>query len=219
MAITYPRELPVIGMSSIRFELRRFMAQNQLAGGATDVIDLAESRWWAEFTTRPMRRRDAQAFAAWFNSLRGGLEDFLGYDMSRCFPIEYASGFAGINRAAGGAFPGTATVTARTGHTLSLSGLPANFQLRAGDLVGLTQTVGGVVQYGLHEIQEDVTGDAGGAATLTVEPAILTNVFTTAAQANFAKPKCRMTIDQNSRSFVVQINLDPFSFSGIQKVI
>jgi hypothetical protein len=213
MAITYPRDLPATKFSTSHFQPVRFDSVNLLEGGATEGFETADPRWRALYVSRPIALDDIGTWESWNESLDGVLKRFLGYDTKRPFPRSYRpNGFTGINRAGGGAFNGTATVTALTASTIALSTLPANFALKVGDVVGLVQSG----KYARYRILEDVTGSAGGVATVTVRPFVLTNIFTTAATANFDKPKCEMIVEPGSWDISPEGIFCRASWSGLQ---
>ncbi len=212
MAITYPRALPATRFARSNFQLQRYNSVNLIEGGATEGFDVADPRWRGLFLSRPVAEPDIGVWEAWGESLDGVMKRFLGYDTKRPFPRSYPNGFAGVNRAGGGAFDGTATVTALTASTIGLSGLPANMPLKVGDVVSLVQSA----KYGRFRILEDVTGSAGGVATVTVRPFVLTNIFTTAAQANFDKPKAEMIVEPGSWDISPEGIFYRVSWSGLQ---
>lgn len=121
----------------------------------------------------------------WFDSLRGGQKTFLAHDGARPFPMRYPAGFDGLVRAAFPvAFDGVAVVTALAAYQLDLAFLPADFRLSEGDYIGISE---GSSRH-LHRVTEAVTGDAAGFIAVSVEPFVITNLFTTAAVVNFARP-------------------------------
>lgn len=221
MAITYPRVLPAgFGLRSQDFELVRFESVNTLEGIPSDAaplqgMEIANPRWRGQFTTQALDRNGRALFRAWHRSLKGVMKTFLGYDFDRPFPGNYKNGFAGINRAGGGAFDGTADVTALTASTIALATLPAAFALKAGDYIGLTEGT----KRALHSILEDITANGSGAVTVTVEPPVLTNIFTAAAVANFDKPTAEMIVVPGTFSCPSEARRDTSaSWAGVQKL-
>lgn len=215
MTIIHPRAM-LCGVLTTTFEIRRFMSSNQLYGGTTQVREMAESRWGAEFTYAPMGRAQFQTLQAWLDSQRGGLRTFLAHDPLKPYPVSYTkAAMLALARAGGGAFDGTATLTALSASGFTLAGLPNGFLLKAGDHVGLIQSG----RYGVFRILEDVTATPGGAAALTVEPRVPTNLFTTAASATLVRPSCSMILDPaSSPSSRTAGSRAPISFSGIQSL-
>lgn len=194
MTLTYPQGL-LLAQSS--FDLVRSVQTTALRGGGAVSIDYAPARWVATLKT-PARldRSSIDPIRALIQRLRGGLERIFMHDFLRAYPSAYPNGFAGLLKAGGGAFDGTADVTARNASTIALAGLPAAFSLHEGDMVGLVEGS----TYGLFQLVGDTTADGSGVATVTVEPHIPLNVFTVAAVANFAKPACIMVLVDQQRA-------------------
>jgi hypothetical protein len=138
--------------------------------------------------------------------MKGGLIPFLAYDPAQEYPYNFPNGFAGINRAVGGAFLGSANVTGLTANTIGLSGLPAVFTLVEGDYISLVQST---EIYGLFQVAADVSSSSG-FMTATVEPTIKTTIFTTGSYANFVRPACVMIPIAESWSY----EPDSMSFPG-----
>ena len=196
------------------YQLRVGDVVNMLEGGVTQSFEFADPRWAAEFTTRTLSKDERAIYRAWNETLRGSLHPFLAHDYDRPFPGAYPNGFD-LTRATGGVFDGLATVTGLTATTISVSTLPANFILQIGDYIGLIEAG----KRGLHRIVEAVTGNSGGAVTVTVEPAVLTNVFTTAALANFSRPEAEMIVQPGSfKCATTARQQTSASWTGIQKL-
>lgn len=195
MPLTFPRAMPC-GVQTSEFEPQRYMATNQLYGGTTQVREVAETRWRGSFTYAPRRRPEHQALQAWLDSLRGGLRAFLAHDHMKPFPVRYPGGVTGLARAGGGAFDGTGGVSGRSAAGFSMTTLPAGFDLKAGDMVGLVEAG----RYGLFRLAEDALASASGIAALVVEPRFNTSLFTGAARANLVRPPCTMILDPASVS-------------------
>ncbi len=216
MAIIYPRAFPpVAAFATSPMRLVRTEAAATLASGAAQTMQLAPPRWRCEYVTRPARWSERRVWRAWLDSLGGALRTFLGYDPLQIWPGAYPGGFAGMNRAAGGAFDGTGEATAIAATTIEITGLPAAFVMGEGDLVGLIQEG----QYGLHRILEAVIGEGDGTALVTVEPPVITSVFTAGATVNFARPACEMMLDPATPPDTsAELNRKPVTFTGIQRL-
>lgn len=199
MALPNPRVLPTelkFWGSSFAIEWAVSAPFRTRAGGVA-VVDTALYHPWRATWVSPRRYKkdDLLAIRAWFNSLRGGIFNFLAHDPARPYPRNYPSGVSHLSRAGGGAFDGTATVTAVTATTIALSTLPANFVFMAGDYISLVKSG----KYSLHQIMEAVTGNGSGVATVTVEPPVVTSVFATPSlSANVALPLALFVPDPNS---------------------
>jgi hypothetical protein len=188
MALPNPRVLPAeLSFWSTSFTIEwAVSAPFRARAGGVAVVETGSAAWRATFMSPPRYKKDdLLLIKAWFNSMRGGTFNFLAHDAARPFPRNYPSGFAGMTRAGGGAFDGTATVTAVTATTIALSTLPANFVFKPADYISLVKSG----KYSLHQIMEAVNANGSGVATVTVEPPIVTSVFAPPSlTANLAFP-------------------------------
>lgn len=213
MALVFPRDFPaVLRVNSENFPLKRYLNRNTRRGGKTQLSGRADPRWQLEWRSTNLNPDQFQEVEAFLESLQGGMNDFLAYRWERPFPKNYRAGFDGLTRYGGGAFDGSAYVDAVTASTITVSGLPATFNLAAGDMIGLVQSGA----YGLHMLMEDVAA-ASGVATVTVQPFVKTNIFDGSASAQFARPKCRMMLD--SYSGPRGLAPAPVTISAIQRII
>jgi hypothetical protein len=211
MTVTYPRDFPSQQFSAVEFNLDRYVSQNLLFGGQTQAREQGEARWRAQFTTRPyfpLNPSELVEFGkwqAWWDSLRS-TRQFLAYDPIQPFPIAYPNG-AGL-----GTWNGTGGVSSISAFSLTCTGVVSGFVVKAGDLVGLTQSG----RYSLHRILLDATASSTTLSSLTVEPAINTTLFTTSAQSHFIKPKVLMIPVVGSYSAPKGLSAAPVAFEGIQ---
>lgn len=190
MTISLPTGLVLVQPT---FRLVRSVQTSALRGGGGLSVDYAPARWTTKIETpTALEREDVDPIRAFIDRLKGGVERVYMGDWLRRLPIAYRAGFTGLTRAGGGSFDGTADVTALTASTLSLATLPAGFAFGAGDMVGL---VDGAYR-SLHRVVTAATANGSGVVTVTVEPAIATTVFTTAATANFDSPVCIMALTE-----------------------
>jgi hypothetical protein len=198
MALPNPRLLPTeLSFWSTSFNIEwAVSAPFRSRAGGVAVVETGGHAWRASFISPPRYRKDdLLLIKAWFHSMRGGIYNFLAHDAARPFPSNYPSGFGSMTRAGGGAFDGTATVTAVTATTIALSTLPANFVFKAADYISLVKSG----KYSLHQIMEAVTGNGSGVATVTVEPPIVTSIFATPSlTANLAQPLGLFVADPRS---------------------
>ena len=167
MAITYPRTIPaILRAASCSLAWDRVQAMSRTRGGVVRVSERGRTLASLTITTPPMRRVNYAALQAWVDSLRGSLNTFYGYDLLRCRPGFYpGSGWAGVVRAAGGAFDGTITVSSAAGYIVNVAGLPAGWVFSEGDYIswpwGSTRTLHRVVLGGTT---------TGGVGSIQVEP-------------------------------------------------
>lgn len=174
-----------------RFELTRSVQRTPLRGGGGLAIDHAPARWAAAFATpADLRRAEIDPILVLVDSLRGGLTRIEVSDWLRKFPRAHGAGVLDLTRVGGGAFDGSATVTALTAYTVALSGLPAGLTFSPGDMIGL---VAGAVR-SLHRIGATATASVSGTATVTVEPMIPTAALADPVSAALVAPTCLMIL-------------------------
>ena len=209
MALNNPRDF-VTGMrwSECDFGLVHDTVGSRKQSGDIPRLHFGVPYWTAEWVSVPVSRDDLRKLRSWYRSVEGGSFAFLGYDVSREHPSQYVGG-NGL-----GAWDGQASVTALGTNTIDVSGALMDMDLRAGDLVGLVE---GDKRH-LHEIREDVVLSALGAGQLSVNPYVLTNVFTTAATAYFVRPSVRFIMETGSWSGVPSMEVTPGSFKAVQEV-
>ena len=164
MTITYPTSLPLQCFPVVKFEIDFPVSQSRTRGGLVQARNSGRALWMAEFTTSFLRVDVYETFKAWLAAQEGGTRTFVAYDPFRKRPRAYPGvGWSGFTRHAGGAFDGTATVTAVTAYTVTISGLPSTYQFKAGDMIswvwGSTRT--------LHRVVADVAA-VNGVATVEV---------------------------------------------------
>jgi hypothetical protein len=193
------------GVLQTTFQIGRPMAINRLNGGVTQVRELGEPRWFGSWTYAPVLRSAFQPIQAWLDSLQGGLQLFYGHDTAKPYPVSYRTGVLP------GGWNGLATVSGASGNTIGVTGMPATFVIKAGDMIGLIEGT----KRAAFRITEDSSGPA---AALSVEPRIVAGQFT-APQANFVRPVCTMVLDPGSVSATYTAGQpSSISFSGVQRV-
>lgn len=173
---------------------------DRMEGRRTEAQSFGTPWWAASFSAPWLSERDFGKMDAFMMMAGDSGEVFRAHDPFRPRPIAWSEvhGNAPLSgtRAGGGAFDGTATLeTITNSRQVSISGLPANFQLRAGDYVefAMSETV-----ISLHRLVEDVLGGSGGTATLKFRYGLDLDHFDEAAEVNFEKPSCLMQIDPGS---------------------
>jgi len=195
MAESYPLALPThTGIAQIRLLAR------DVVGISTSPFNLKQQtfrhpgqRWEADITLPPMKRDDAEQWAAFLLRLRGQYGTFLLGDPANATP----RGSASIT-------PGTPVVNgaSQTGDELNIDGLPASATgyLKAGDYIQL----GSGATATLHKVLEDVNSNASGEATLNLWPQVRTapsdnaTVTVSNAQGNFRLASNETMWDINS---------------------
>jgi hypothetical protein len=160
-----PDHPPTSGAAQQQFELearRLWRARSRRRiGGVQAGFPLWKLVWTLGNVGRPHRR-----LARVHGQMRGATRRFLAWDLGRPYPKAYlTTGFAGMTRAGGGSFDGTATswsetITADGDSQVTLHGLPAGFVLGQGDYIGFRWTATETAVAGLtwHAPVRVVTG-------------------------------------------------------------
>jgi hypothetical protein len=180
-------EPPYIDYKNSRFRIRPQQSSMRTRGGGSQAIEFGPSAWEISLVSGPLHPDEHGRLEAWFDAGRGAFRPFYLYDPKRLFPRTYPSGFSGLKIANTTTdFTGTAAdVTALGAYSISIGQLPASFALRMGDYIGLVEGS----RRALHRVTEDVNANSSGVVTAVVVPEVRTNLFTTAATANFNRPK------------------------------
>lgn len=200
------------------FDLLRFMPMrweiqrnDELSGVGSGVVyqaELAPPLWTATVMLRPVRLTEANQASALINSLQGALEPFMFRDPFICGPRLDPDGSIVSGS--------TVTVGSAGGTSLSLSGLPADYQLSIGDKLQIT-TSGGKTAF--VEVSEPVTASALGATgQFKVFPRLPVSVGT-GNSVTLYQPACPCVLVPGSfRSGSVSGNVvSVMTFSIVQK--
>lgn len=95
MALTYPSdiidELDGIGWST-EFNLFYRQEQTRHASGRTRVKDFGTPLWQATYSTKNLSPNKLDYWKARLNSLENGINTFIAYPRSRCWPIAHPNG-------------------------------------------------------------------------------------------------------------------------------
>lgn len=212
MAIAYPRQLiNNARMSECWFDLVDNLAFSPSGKGSKiNLSQVNDFLWKGVFKTPPLERDVAPLWQAWHKSLRGGSKLFIAYDVRRSVPYAYLTATAPGDISGG--WNGTAAISALgLSGAISLTGLPATYQFKCGDRLGLEQNT----NYGYYEIIEDATAVAG-AVTITVSPFLHTGFFTTAAVCRVWRPWCQFIIGDWAEQGTVENS--PITFTGAQRL-
>lgn len=199
-----PAAMPTMYVAGQSFELQRVDFASPEASGRLGGVQAGFPLWSGVWTLGRMPLSYSDGWRAWFAGIRGATRRFIGFDLGRLYPVTYPSGFAGMTRAGGGSFDGTATSWSETITTdgdsqVTLHGLPAGFVLGQGDYVGFhwaaTETaVAGLIWHAPVRVITGGTADGSGNLTVTSEPPIPSAVPGTAT-AYLNNPGCTMTLD------------------------
>lgn len=216
MTITFPR--PIVNnsrMSECWFDLVDNIAFSASANGnLLNLSQIADPQWSGTFVTPTLERTERPIWSAWRKSLRGGLNKFTAYDVRNAAPFAYPNAKAPGDILSG--WSGLAGVSSvGVSGALALSVLPAGYQFKAGDRVGLEQSG----SFGYHEVLEDIAADGSGNVTVTVSPFLYSSLFTVGvAQCRVWQALCQFMIDQSSWSEQGTVENTPISFKGIQRL-
>lgn len=97
VAITYPTNLlaDISGIGwSTEFNLLYRQEQSRHASGRTRVKDFGTPIWSATYTTKNLSPNNIDFWKAKLNALENGLNTFIAYPTSRCWPIAHPGGVA-----------------------------------------------------------------------------------------------------------------------------
>lgn len=204
MAIVYPRELPgyVLSVGNITFDDNVVFTPSD-KGMVINATQFAEPTAKINVTTGLLYPDQVRRWRTWKDSLRGGLQHFVAYDVRYKAPQAYPN-----------PTKITAAVSGLTRSTISLSGMPANYIMTEGDLIGLEQNG----RFGYYKALETIIGTSGGAVVVPVYPFVHTAYFTNAAVARLVKPKAKFVLDWSSWDEPQQNEPGAISFTGAQRI-
>jgi hypothetical protein len=163
------------------------------------AIALGWPVWEMEVTLANGFADEVDAWQAFLDTLEGPRRPFLARDLTRPWPAAYPNGFAGLTRAGGGAFDGTADwQVSCDGRTLTLSRLPAAMQFRVRDYVGWRWSAQGTARRALARTTAPAVASAGGVVSLTIAPPLPAFV-PRRATVTLDQPDCVMRLVPGSR--------------------
>jgi hypothetical protein len=190
MAITYPIDL-LTGFPgwTTGFSLAWRQEQSTQASGRVIVKDMGAPLWTLRAATKVLSPNNLDIWRARLTSLENGLQTFLGYPMSRCYPQAYPRG----SWPTGAAFSGACTLASidTSRKVVTLSGLPNGFALAAGDYLAVGND--------LHQVMEAATSSGAATTPFEVRPHIWPDV-TAPAAASVKQPACLMAVVPGSVS-------------------
>lgn len=151
MTLAFPRDMTTAYCwEEHRFTLMRRQELSRTAGGEAQAKDLGPALWMANFSSYPLLQAEAEALEADLQTLGGALRTF--YAAPRRARPARDDGSASLS--------GVAVEAVGAGYaTLALGGLPANFELRAGDYLSVTTGAGGRE---LHRLARNGVADGTG---------------------------------------------------------
>ena len=193
------------GIARVSFDIERVDFGAPEASGRQGGVQAGWPLWRASLEIDRSDPISADLWSAFFLRLRGRIGRLLVSDPTRPFPIAYRGGFAGLLRASGGAFDGAASTWAQAndgagGQTyLSVTGLPANFQLNIADYVGLKwdrvgDPAGSFLGRTMARVSYDADIAVDGSGYVYIEPPLDLRVVPAGATLHFDRPKCVMQL-------------------------
>lgn len=189
----------IAGWTDVSFDPVIPRETDRMEGRRTEAQKFGTPWWRGTFSAPWLKPRDFGRMDAFMMMAGDSGEVFRAHDPFRSRPIAWLEENGNVplsgTRAGGGAFTGTATITARISTLLTISGLPANFQFLAGDYV---EVVKSQTLISLHRITADIQASAGGVVALPIRFPLDVQNFTLPLTANFEKPSCLMQIDPGS---------------------
>lgn len=193
-----PLEFPGTGAALQSFEIERVDYDAPEAGGRSGGVQAGFPRWRAVWSIGRIGARRSDLWRAWLARMRGGQRRFLAGDLARPYPLAHINGFAGMTRAGGGAFDGTATdwsetINADNESEVTLEGMSADLVLSNGDYIGFRWETEGDDRFAMVRVVVPAEADAGGEITVISEPPI-PSVVPGDAEAYLAEPCCAMKL-------------------------
>lgn len=215
MAITYPRDLPDSLLRPVRFsfDFEPIGAVSRTLGGQVSFQEkIGGTLWKLDLQSRPLREIEYAKAHSWKSSLHGASYAFKAYDLRRCYPIVYGASVLSLTRAAGGAFDGTATLSAAGGDKVSLTGLPASYTASEGDYFSFSWLG---AQRLVKAVETAGANSSGVLNNLTIAPWLVAG-GTTGVTVTMVRAWLLMRMVPGSWSGERTSGVDPVAFSAIE---
>jgi hypothetical protein len=193
MSLTFPLPasefMNLLRISSARFWLPDATVQEGNEGGEVFMASRGPRLWQAEFTLTRGHHADRDREEARLAALSAPGASFFAFDPRRVGPRFDHDGALLI-----GAAPVLSAFTARE---ISISGLPAGYQIQRGDMIGFSYGAS-PTRYALHRAVEDVIANTGGVAeSIEVVPPPRPGA-SASTPVQLIRPVCKMVIVPNS---------------------
>jgi hypothetical protein len=202
MILGFPDTLS--GVARVTFDIERFDIAAPQASGRQGGVQVGFPLWVARIEFDRVDPQSADLWRAFLDRLRGRLRRFYCGDEARKRPVAHQYGMLDLARASGGAFDGSAAswsqaITADDDAQITLTDLPAGFQISAGDYIGFKWDAEGAPADSFERrtmvrASLPATADANGLAVVTAEPPLDTLLVPPAAIAHFDDPVCVMQL-------------------------
>lgn len=191
------------------FEPRIRQEMSGTAGGRIYTKDMGAPLWTLSASSALLRPNALDAWRARLDALAATQQVFLGYSLSRCYPIEYPNG----SWPTGVAFNGiTANLFAIAGDNKSIriSALPSGFVLSVGDMLQIGDA-------DLYRVREAAIATGGTTASFEVFPNLWPGTVTSTPVSVY-RPHCKMVIIPGSVSSAADLSTGrgSISFQGIE---
>lgn len=177
-------EMPAIkGWEDVSFDPVQPRNMNRMEGRFTEGQTFGIAYWNGVWTAGYLSPRDYGLIDAFI--MEAGDQDvvFRGYDVFRPRPIAHDSGRPLTTP--------TATITARTSQSLTLSGLPSQFIFRRGDYIEVRKSD---TLISLHRVIRDAQANGAGVVTVQIRYNLDLQNFELPLTANLEKPSCLMQL-------------------------
>lgn len=198
-----PLTMPTSGAALQQFEPERVDYGAPEASGRVGGVQAGFPLWMGVWTIGTIGAQKSDDWRSFLLQLRGATRRFLGRDIARPYPKAHINGFAGMMRAGGGSFDGSATswseaIQADDDSEVTLNGLPVALELSVGDYIGFKWTatetgVAGLPWRALVRVVVGGTANGSGVLTVTTEPPVPSCVPGSAI-AHLDNPACIMAL-------------------------
>ena len=196
MALTFP--LPIadwmdrLNVEDVTFDAPPQVEMSQTGGGEYLVRQLAPTLWRGTVTTRNMRLGCGSARAALLAALQQPGASFMVYNKRRPTPQDDPTGsvIAGSS---------VTINSVLSNGDVRFAGLPANYQLRAGDYFSFDYG-SNPVRKALHQLLQDTRAGAGGQSVYAAVHPPIRPGWSGAAVIRFNRPVCKAVIVPGSVS-------------------
>lgn len=207
-------EIPSYSLQQCTFTPIESVGRARIGGGTSLALtETMDTVFRVEVQTIPLTDADRAAWRAWRAKLRGGLDLFSLYDVSKATPLNYPTATASTDIS--GSWDGTADVTSvGASGALALASLPANYVVSLGDYIALEESS----RVDLYQASATVTANGSGVVTVSVRPYLRTGIFSSSAVARLWRPKATFVLEPGSWSESAGVLPSPISFSGIQRI-
>lgn len=186
-ALTFPLALEDffdgLRITTTGFDLTERMRRSETGGGESLVSDLSPRLWQFRFQVRTTTHAEQRAAEAKARILKQAGRPFFVTDPTAAYPASDPDGST----------LGSSTVTIASlnsdNRRLTLTGLPANYELPAGTL--LSFTYGSPARYALHEVVAGVTAYGTGTTQLFEVSPFIRPGATVGTWVTLIKPFCK----------------------------